>query len=167
MKSVREIEAAIETLRAAELAELLAWVQEYRARLCASEALFTKHDEEERKKRFVLWAGDGPLNARDEVVDFITKMIDLSLDQAEKVDACWLNELIGYLRCLGGVLRETGGDHLIANRIDGWKRRALAVFDAMPNQTQTEIRDDRAFIASVFDDLFGLCPTKNASREKE
>ena len=104
-------------------------------------------------KRFMLWTGDGPFNASDEVIDFISGRIDLILKEAENGDPSLLNELIGYLHCLNGVLRETGGHALIIPEIENWRRRTLAVFDAIPNQTPQEIQEDRPFIISIFDDL--------------
>ncbi len=103
-------------------------------------------------KRLILWAGDGPLNARDQVVGDIETHIEEALREAEE-DTCWLNDLIAYLRCLNGVLREAGGEHLISERVAEWRQRALAAFDSMQSLTPDEIRDDRAFIVSVFDDL--------------
>ena len=103
-------------------------------------------------KRLILWAGDGPLNARDEVVEFIIEKIDFALNEAEN-DSCWLNELIAYVCCLNGILRETEGGHLVAGRVQGWHRRTVSVFDAIPNQTEKELRENRPFIAGVFEDL--------------
>ena len=48
MSTVLEIEAAIEKLPPAELGELLAWIEEYRAMAGASEALFAMYDAEEQ-----------------------------------------------------------------------------------------------------------------------
>jgi hypothetical protein len=103
-------------------------------------------------KRLILWSGDGPLNARDQVVGYIETMIDEALREVEQ-DTCWLNELMAYFRCLNGVLREAGGEHLVSQRVTEWRERALAAFDAIPRLTPHEIRDDRSFIVSVFDDL--------------
>lgn len=106
-------------------------------------------------KRLILWAGDGPLDARDRIIGHIETIIDETLREAEE-DACWLNELIAYLRCLAGVIRDTGGEHLISERVSEWRQRTFAVFDAISNRTPDEIRDDRSFIGSVFDDLDAL-----------
>jgi len=48
MSTVAEIESAIEKLPRAELAELLAWLDDYQAMIGASEALFAMYDEEEQ-----------------------------------------------------------------------------------------------------------------------
>lgn len=49
MSTVAEIEAAIEKLPSPEFSELLAWIDDYRAMLSASETLFTMYDEEEQR----------------------------------------------------------------------------------------------------------------------
>ena len=49
MSTVAEIEAAIEKLPSAEFGELLAWLEEYRAMVGASESLFAMYDEEEQR----------------------------------------------------------------------------------------------------------------------
>lgn len=49
MSTVTEIEAAIEKLPSADLSELLAWLDDYRAMLGASETLFAIYDEEEKR----------------------------------------------------------------------------------------------------------------------
>ena len=103
-------------------------------------------------KRLILWAGDGPLDARDRVVGSIESMIDEALREAEE-DTCWLNELMAYFHCLNGVLREAGGERLIFDRVAEWRKRTLKAFDAMASRSPSEIRDDRSFIISVFDDL--------------
>lgn len=103
-------------------------------------------------KRLILWAGDGPLGAVNDVVGCIEDMIDGALRQAEE-DTCWLNELMAYLRCLNAVLREAGGEPLITDRVAEWRRRTLAAYDGIPRLTPEEIRADRCFIVSVFDDL--------------
>jgi len=105
------------------------------------------------RKRLILWAGDGPLNARDEVVLDIIDKIEFALNEAEKVDTCWLNELIAFVRCLNGVLREPGGGHDTVGRIDGWEQCTLAVFDGLPHVTERERQNDRPFIQSIFADL--------------
>ncbi len=51
MSTVAEIEAAIEKLPPTEFSELLAWLEEYRAMMGASDALFAMYDEEEERKR--------------------------------------------------------------------------------------------------------------------
>ena len=48
MSTVTEIEAAIEKLPPADYRELLAWIEEHRAMVGASEALFAMYDEEEQ-----------------------------------------------------------------------------------------------------------------------
>ena len=48
MSTVPEIESAIEKLAPNELAELLAWLDEYQAMIGGSEALFSMYDEEEK-----------------------------------------------------------------------------------------------------------------------
>jgi len=48
MSTVAEIEAAIEKLPSAEYRELLAWIEEHRAIVGASEVLFAMYDEEEQ-----------------------------------------------------------------------------------------------------------------------
>jgi hypothetical protein len=50
MSTVAEIEAAIEQLPPTELNELLAWIEEYRAMVGASQALFSLYDEEEKTR---------------------------------------------------------------------------------------------------------------------
>ena len=50
MSTVAEIEAAIEKLPPDEFGKLLAWIEEYRAMVGASEALFAMYDEEERSR---------------------------------------------------------------------------------------------------------------------
>ena len=47
MSTVTEIEAAIGKLPASELTDLLAWIEEYRAAVGATQALFALYDEEE------------------------------------------------------------------------------------------------------------------------
>ena len=49
MSTVAEIESAIEKLPAAELSELLAWIEEYQAMVGASQTLFAMYDEEEEQ----------------------------------------------------------------------------------------------------------------------
>ena len=49
MSTVGEIESAIEKLPQADLAELLAWLDEYQAMIGASESLFAMYDEEESR----------------------------------------------------------------------------------------------------------------------
>lgn len=48
MSTVAEIEAAIEKLPSVDFGELLAWIDDYRSMLSASETLFTMYDEEEQ-----------------------------------------------------------------------------------------------------------------------
>jgi hypothetical protein len=48
VSTVAEIEAAIEKLPSAELADLLGWIDEFRATVGASQAVFTLYDEEEK-----------------------------------------------------------------------------------------------------------------------
>ena len=48
MSTVAEIEAAIQKLPSTELSDLLAWIEEYRAAVGASQSLFALYDEEER-----------------------------------------------------------------------------------------------------------------------
>ena len=74
-------------------------------------------------KRLILWVGDGPLNARDQVIDYIETIIDEALRQAEEGDTALLNELMAYFRCLIGVLREAGGELLVSRRIGEWQQR--------------------------------------------
>lgn len=47
MSTVVEIESAIEKLPPSELSQLLAWLDDYRAMVGASEALFAMYDREE------------------------------------------------------------------------------------------------------------------------
>ena len=49
MSTVAEIEAAIQKLPSADRGELLAWIEEYRSMVGASETLFALYDEEEQK----------------------------------------------------------------------------------------------------------------------
>jgi hypothetical protein len=49
MSTVAEIESAIEKLPPTELGELLAWIEDYRAMIGASQALFAMYDEEEEQ----------------------------------------------------------------------------------------------------------------------
>ena len=103
-------------------------------------------------KRFILWAGDGPLDAVDNVVEHLETQIDEALREAEE-DTCWLNELMAYFRCLNVVLREVGGEQLVSDRVVEWRQRTLAAYDGIPSLTPEDLRDDRSFIISVFDDL--------------
>ena len=48
MSTVFEIQAAIEKLPSGEFSKLLAWIEEYEAATCASDALFAIYDGEER-----------------------------------------------------------------------------------------------------------------------
>jgi len=50
MSTVAEIESAIERLPQSEFRELLAWIEEYRAMLGASDALFALYDGEEESR---------------------------------------------------------------------------------------------------------------------
>jgi hypothetical protein len=103
----------------------------------------------------ILWAGDGPLNARDGIIEDIEKQIDESLKEAE-ADPAFLNYTVAYLRCLTGVLREVGGEQLVFERIPEWRRRTLHVYDAkkhLPEKAET----DREFLTSVFEELTKLC----------
>jgi hypothetical protein len=106
-------------------------------------------------KRLILWAGDGPLNARDEIVGYIMTRIDEALQETEE-DTSSLNDLMAYFRCLNGVLREAGGQHLISDRVAGWRHRTLAAYDSIRSLTSDEVRDERPFIVSVLDDLDAL-----------
>jgi hypothetical protein len=47
MSTVPEIEAAIQKLPPVELNDLLAWIDEYKAMVGASDVLFAAYDEEE------------------------------------------------------------------------------------------------------------------------
>ena len=49
MTTLAEIKSAIEELPPAELSELLAWVEEYQAKLGVSAAMFAMDDEDEEK----------------------------------------------------------------------------------------------------------------------
>jgi hypothetical protein len=49
MSTVPEIEAAIQKLRPVELNNLLAWIDEYKVMVGASDVLFATYDEEEEQ----------------------------------------------------------------------------------------------------------------------
>lgn len=85
-------------------------------------------------KRLILWAGDGPLEAQADVLGYIETKIDEALQEAEE-DTCWLNELMAYFRCLNGILRETGGQHLISERVLEWRKRTLAASPGRASKT--------------------------------
>jgi hypothetical protein len=48
MSTVAEIQAAIDKLSSGEYRELLAWIEDHRATVRASEVLFAMYDEEEQ-----------------------------------------------------------------------------------------------------------------------
>ena len=50
MSTVAEIESAIERLPGKDLRELLSWMDDYRAALGATEALFSMYDEEDQNR---------------------------------------------------------------------------------------------------------------------
>ena len=49
MSSVAEIEAAIERLTPAQVAEVAAWIEEYQQMINASAEVFSMYDKEERE----------------------------------------------------------------------------------------------------------------------
>jgi hypothetical protein len=49
MSSVAEIEAAIERLAPAQVAEIAAWIEEYQQMINASAQVFSMYDKEERE----------------------------------------------------------------------------------------------------------------------
>lgn len=108
--------------------------------------------------RFILWANDSPLAARDNVVEAISREIFAAISESEE-DSCYLNDVVAYVRCLTGVIREVGGGYQAFDNLENWFRRTLSVFDAMPADAfkdQSERSADREFLNSVFQDLIEL-----------
>jgi hypothetical protein len=106
-------------------------------------------------QRLLLWAGDGGLNARDDVMQFIADRIESTLHEAS-IDPCYLNELMAYFRCMIGIVKETGGDHLVEGQVENWRDRTIGIYDQMPNLTADEIARDRPFLVGTFNDLLEL-----------
>jgi hypothetical protein len=108
-------------------------------------------------KRLILWPSDGPLNARDNVLEYLRARIDENVSEA-KEDPAFLNYVAAYIRCLIGVMRETGGGIMVSEHFAGWQRTTLKVYDGMKNPAE-EVKEDRGFLTSLFEELHGLSET--------
>ena len=107
-------------------------------------------------ERFVLWAGDGPLNAVDEVADFIAGRIDESIRQCDKTDTCWLNDLVAYMCCLSAMANTYSGLTSRYSQVEAWRTKVLEIYEwGWVSQEKTEeYFTDKAYISAVINSLF-------------
>ena len=110
-------------------------------------------------KRYILFAGDGPLNAVDGVIERLAWRIDENLREDEPA---FLNNAAAYLRILIAVLRDVGGIHMVSERFTEWEEQAMRTYDTMKNSPE-EIAADRPFLESLFHELGRLRDAESAN----
>ena len=107
-------------------------------------------------KRFVLWAGDGPLNAVDEVADSIATRIDEAIQDCDEADTSRLNEIIAYMCCLSAVAHTYSGLTSQYTTVEQWREKTLQIFEwSWSSQQKTaEYAAEQAYVSEVLNSLF-------------
>ena len=105
----------------------------------------------------MLWTGDGPLNARDEVVDHIAKLIDNSLADCNEGDQCFLNDAVSYMCCLSAIGNTYGGmTPQYYPKVEEWRMKTLQIFEWVwcKEEKGTDYDEELSYIHGVLNSLF-------------
>ena len=120
--------------------------------------------------RFMLWTGDGPLNARDDVVDHIAKLIDGALADCDEEDQCFLNYAVSYMSCLSAIGNTYGGmTPQYYPKVENWRKKVLQIFEWAwsDKEKREDYNEDASYIRSLLNSLFEAVDSSTIPEARE
>src|SRR5689334_3168000 len=107
-------------------------------------------------ERFILWPGDGPLDAVDDVAALIQSRLDEAILQCDETDTSWLNDVVAYMCCLSAVGHAYGGLTGEYSTMETLRTKVLEIHERSwsSHEKTQKYEEERTYIEAVINSLF-------------